>query len=57
MSIKMKSVEVNTKALKAQWTAEMVTDLSSHHGIDGDFLNGILKAEIRRSKIKKIFKK
>ena len=53
----MKSVEVNTKALKAQWTAEMVTDLSSHHGIDGDFLNGILKAEIRRSKIKKIFKK
>ena len=55
----MKSVEVNTKPLKAQWTAEMASDLSFY--LDDDFLNGILngilKAEIRRSKIKKIFKK
>jgi hypothetical protein len=57
MSIKMKSVEVSTKALKAEWSVEMVTDLSHHYGIDDNFLEGILRSEIRRNKIKKIFKK
>lgn len=53
----MKSVEVSTKALKAECSVEMVTDLSHHYGIDDNFLEGILRSEIRRNKIKKIFKK
>ena len=56
----MKSVKVEAKtmAIKATWTRELVTDLSSHHGLDieGEF-DIILKKKLRVFKRKKSINK
>ena len=50
------AVESKTRAIKAQWTAEMAKDLSSYHGIDLDKeLTRVLRAESRKRKASNIF--
>jgi len=56
----MKSVKVEAKtmAIKATWTRELVTDLSSHHGLDIESeFDIILKKELRIFKRKKSINK
>ena len=58
MDLNMKTtiVQANTRAIRAQWTAEIAKDLSSYHGIDADKeLNSILRAEWRKRKASNIF--
>ena len=58
MDLNMKTtiVQANTRAIKAQWTAEMAKDLSSYHGIDLDKeLTRVLRAESRKRKASNIF--
>ncbi len=56
----MKSIEVKTttRPLRAQWTSEMATELSSYHGLNSKmeyFLLNKLRADKRKSKVLKIY--
>ena len=61
VDLKMTSVEINTttRPIRAQWTREMVKDLSSYHGIDTSKMESILMKELRaferKSKVSKIY--
>jgi hypothetical protein len=56
----MKSIEVKTttRPLRAQWTSEMATELSSYHGLNSKmeyFLLNKLRGDKRKSKVLKIY--
>jgi uncharacterized coiled-coil DUF342 family protein len=58
INLPMTSVEVKTetRALRANWTTEMVQDLSSYHGVSLEKeLERILRIEKRKKSIKNIF--
>lgn len=63
INLNIKSVEVKaeTRALKAEWTRELATDISQFAGFDSDEFERILAKELRRESRKKsigkIFKK
>lgn len=53
----MKEIQTKTKALKASWTSEMASDLRHFHGLNVEKeLNGVIRAEMRKRSIIKIWK-
>lgn len=52
-------VKAETRQLRAEWTVEMISDLSAHHGLDLDDLEKEiskgLRREKRKSKVEKLF--
>jgi hypothetical protein len=53
----MKEIKIETRSIKATWTREMAADLSSYHGLNVDEqLNGIIRSEMRKRSIVKIWK-
>lgn len=59
INLNMTSVEVKAEVrpLRCTWTAEMVSDLNSFHGLDPNAFEKSLRREIRREKIRNIFNK
>ena len=57
ININMTSVEVKAevRALRCEWTTEMVSDLNSFHGLDPNIFEKSLRRETRKEKIKNIF--
>lgn len=59
INLNMKSVEVKTetRAIKAEWTREMATDISQFKIIDyEDYIAKEVRREMRKISINKIFK-
>jgi hypothetical protein len=61
INLNMKSVEVKTttRALRANWTSEMTSDLNSFHGLDTNLeeqLASMIRSESRKKSINKIWK-
>lgn len=52
LNMTTKVVETKVRSIKASWTREMASDLNFATGID---INNILKTNIRKEKINKIF--
>ena len=53
----MKEIQIETRSIKATWTREMAADLASYHGLNVDEqLNGIIRSEMRKRSIVKIWK-
>jgi hypothetical protein len=59
VDLKIKSVEVKatTRPIRAQWTAEMATDLSSYHNIDTSKMESMLMKELRANERKYTIRK